>query len=45
MVTIAVPSKAMMFYHHPFQDAKTQESIANVVDVAVANFIKDVQNL
>ena len=40
-----MPSKAMMFYHHPFQDAKTQESIANVVDVAVANFIKDVQNL
>jgi len=27
------------------EDAKTQESIANVVDVAVANFIKDVQNL
>jgi len=27
------------------QDVKTQESISNVVDVAVANFIKDVQNL
>jgi len=27
------------------KDAKTQESIAYVVDVAVANFIKDVQNL
>jgi len=27
------------------QGEKTQESIANVVDVAVANFIKDVQNL
>ena len=41
----SMPSKAMMFYHYSFQDAKTQESIANVVDVAVANFIKDVQNL
>ena len=28
-----------------FQDVKTPESISNVVDVAVANFIKDVQNL
>jgi len=27
------------------QDEQNQESIANVVDVAVAKFIKDVQNL
>ena len=37
---------AIQFKHKSFfQGEKTQESIANVVDVAVANFIKDVQIL
>ena len=42
----SMPSKAQFFITpSAFQDVKTQESISNVVDVAVANFIKDVQNL